>query len=107
MVSPDKYGLSSALTLAIGHVAVWDIAEALRSGFSSTAPNHYFAVHMSPIRDITVRRFPPLDQQCQEDLDGEPTMVTTAGYDGSHTAFDLRDAASALTVMHERCKPIF
>lgn len=81
---------------------MWSIGIALNSQQASTAPTHYFPLHMSPLRSISVMRFPPVDGQQRALLDAEPTLITTAGYDGSHMAVDLRDVGTALTVVHER-----
>ncbi|SGY21577.1 BQ5605_C016g08254 [Microbotryum silenes-dioicae] len=89
-----------------GWVAVWSVGDALRSGgkIQTARPTHYFNVHFAIIRSIAVIRVPPLSTALDGtlDLDGEPTIIATTGYDGSVFKTDLRDLSSVSLMHHER-----
>ncbi|EIN07154.1 hypothetical protein PUNSTDRAFT_104680 [Punctularia strigosozonata HHB-11173 SS5] len=71
-----------------GFIAVYDIAEALRSGSSEELlPSTYLSVHQSAIRAICWLRAPPSASRLNED----PTIVASGGYDGVECLTDIRD----------------
>lgn len=83
-------------------MAVFDIAEALANKQTTVAPVMYASVNAGAIRSLSVFQNPSLDSEANILHDAEPTIVLTAGYDGSHNLVDLRDISAAQTAVHER-----
>ncbi|WVF73182.1 hypothetical protein IAT40_008001 [Kwoniella sp. CBS 6097] len=77
-----------AVGLSNGHLAVWDVYSALRSGSQADLlPSLYTAPASSAIRSLAVGRVPPVDDQ----LGGDPIYIVMGTYDGSTIVLDLRD----------------
>ncbi|WVR00359.1 hypothetical protein IAU59_007502 [Kwoniella sp. CBS 9459] len=77
-----------AVGLSNGHLAVWDVYDALRSGRQDDLlPSLYTSVTSSAIRSLAVGRVPPAEDQ----LGGDPIYVVMGSYDGSTVVMDLRD----------------
>ncbi|WVW86023.1 hypothetical protein I302_108061 [Kwoniella bestiolae CBS 10118] len=92
-------GTRIAVGLSNGHLAVWDIYDALRTGNSQDVlPSLYSPIAASAIRSISIGRLPPSEKQ----LGGEPFYVLTGSYDGSTTLLDLRDPNSPIELNKAR-----
>ncbi|OCF32212.1 hypothetical protein I316_06126 [Kwoniella heveanensis BCC8398] len=77
-----------AVGLSNGHVAVWDVYDALRScKQDDLLPSLYTSVASSAIRSIAVGRVPPAEDQ----LGGDPIYLVMGSYDGSTVVMDFRD----------------
>ncbi|WVR07791.1 hypothetical protein IAU60_004834 [Kwoniella sp. DSM 27419] len=77
-----------AVGLANGHIAVWDIYDAIKEGSSEgLLPSLYVPAAVSAIRSIAAGRVPPASDQ----LDGDPIYLVVGAYDGSTVVMDLRD----------------
>ena len=109
-----------------GHVAIWDIGSALRDGKSTgmlgrivnrictdlaftgsvhvARPIHYLLTNEASIRSIAFVRTPPLSRSLDGSLDlaSEPSLLVTAGYDGSVTMVDLSESVTPITLYHDR-----
>ena len=67
-------------------------------------PIQCFAVHNACIRSIAYVQIPPLSdaQDGSLDLNAEPTMLVTGGYDGQTFLVDLKDPQAASQIHKER-----
>lgn len=75
-------------------------------------PTHYFPANVASIRSITFVQTPPLSRTLDGslNLDGEPSLVVTAGFDGTVSMVDLSESVVPMTLYHDRgtdCPPIF
>ncbi|KAK8853096.1 hypothetical protein IAR55_003797 [Kwoniella newhampshirensis] len=92
-------GTRIAAGLSNGHVAVWDIFDALASGDSTTLlPSIYTTISGTAIRSIAAGRTPPSDDQ----LGSEPIYLVTGTHDGSCILLDLRDPLYPVELSHSR-----
>ncbi|WWC94831.1 hypothetical protein V866_001681 [Kwoniella sp. B9012] len=92
-------GTRIAVGLSNGHLAVWDIYDALKAGNAQDIfPVLYTSVAVSAIRSISAGRLPPSEKQ----LGGEPFYVLMGAYDGSTTLLDLRDPSFAIELNKAR-----
>ncbi|WWD19510.1 hypothetical protein CI109_103971 [Kwoniella shandongensis] len=92
-------GTRIAVGLSNGHLAVWDILDALESGNSDDLlPSVYTTIAVSAIRSLAVGRTPPSDSQ----LDSDPIYVVMGSYDGSTYILDLRDPLYPVKLNHSR-----
>ncbi|GAA5888249.1 hypothetical protein JCM5296_000246 [Sporobolomyces johnsonii] len=89
-----------------GHIAVWNVGDALRAGRPTARPTHYLPVHSSPIRSMTFVLAPPPStvNPAQQDLDADPVWIVSTGLDGNTIMSDLRESGSAGSgsLLHER-----
>ncbi|KZV71848.1 hypothetical protein PENSPDRAFT_650271 [Peniophora sp. CONT] len=76
-----------------GAVAVYDIADALRSGqpVHDLLPSHYQYVHQSGVRAVSWVRAPPASSSGEFRTDVDPTVIASGGHDGTECLWDIRD----------------
>ncbi|WVO12490.1 hypothetical protein L204_100090 [Cryptococcus depauperatus] len=85
-------GTHIAVGLDNGHVATWNIREALISGSSSSLlPSSYSSLAESCIRSLSVCRIPSDSSSFSK----PPIFVIASSYDGTVCALDLRDLSKA------------
>ncbi|WVQ84912.1 hypothetical protein IAT38_007075 [Cryptococcus sp. DSM 104549] len=81
-------GSRLAVGLSNGHVAVWDVLDALQDGeVDDLLPSVYTTVCLSAIASICAGRIPP----SESNLGGDPVFVVVGSYDGTTVIVDLRD----------------
>ncbi|GAA5962236.1 hypothetical protein JCM21900_000133 [Sporobolomyces salmonicolor] len=89
-----------------GHIAVWNVGDALRAGRPTVRPTHYLPVHSAPIRSIAFVLAPPPStaNPAQQDFDADPVWIASTGMDGNTVMSDLRESGSAGSglLLHER-----
>ncbi|WWC64454.1 uncharacterized protein I303_107064 [Kwoniella dejecticola CBS 10117] len=92
-------GTKIAIGLSTGHLAVWDVYDALRTGHSQQLlPSLYTPVASSAIRSISIGRTPPSEKH----LGAEPIHILMGAYDGSTTLLDLRDPTAPIELNRAR-----
>ncbi|KAK4689340.1 transcription factor C subunit 6, partial [Tremellales sp. Uapishka_1] len=86
-----------------GHVAVYDVDDALRSASQrDVLPSVYTCVAVSSIRSIAAARCPPTDSSGVVRYDWDSPFVIAASYDGSVTCTDLRDSSQPVLLNASR-----
>ncbi|WRT70352.1 uncharacterized protein IL334_007350 [Kwoniella shivajii] len=92
-------GSRIAVGFSNGHLAVWDVYDALRNGTTGDVlPSLYTPVSRSAVRSISVGRVPPTDKQ----LGGEPAYLLMGSYDGTTSILDLRDPLYPVVINRAR-----
>ncbi|BGO91644.1 hypothetical protein NBRC10512_008091 [Rhodotorula toruloides] len=95
-----------------GHIAVWHVGDALRSGQQPETllrPRQYLPAHTAPIRSLVFVDSPPpsLADRAKHDFEAPPTGIISAGYDGNSVFTDLRNpGGGGIVLSHERA-PIY
>ncbi|TFK64273.1 hypothetical protein BDN72DRAFT_889630 [Pluteus cervinus] len=81
-----------------GIIAVYDLETAFKQSTDPSAPviadlfpTHYLSVHQSAIRAITFVRAPPTDYTGVVQINQNPIIIASGGYDGLECLTDLRD----------------
>ncbi|VDB82779.1 unnamed protein product [Peniophora sp. CBMAI 1063] len=79
-----------------GAIAVYHIADALRSGnpVYDLIPSHYQYVHQSGVRAVSWIRAPPASSSGDFRTDLDPTVIASGGHDGTECLWDIRDPSA-------------
>lgn len=65
-------------------------------------PTHYFQIHDSAVSSIIWQMVPPTDADGKMREDHAPSVLVTAGYDGSNCMVDISDPWTSAVANHGR-----
>jgi len=59
-------------------------------------PSHYLTVHQSAIRALAWIQAPPSSASGEPNMDEDPTVIASGGYDGVECLLDIREGRGAI-----------
>ena len=95
-------GTKIGVGLSNGHVAMWNVGEALKTGLANVLPTAYFQVTASPIRNVTAARMPPGDALGLPQHAVDSPYLIAGTYDGNAIIADTRDTINVTEMNHQR-----